>query len=202
MQSKTKWFLIPPALAVILFLGPLRDAAPAPRAPQERAASEQPKAAERAAGAGLPAAPGLWQVGSALLGVLLLGGGLLYALARWRGAPAAAGAPLVQLRQSLRLSARHHVHALQFDERLLLVGECDGRLTVLTSCAGDESVADEQALRERDTDDEGAVPRDMVLPHRKPQQVLKPPRASGRAAIALADFKRLLRRPNVPAEAP
>jgi hypothetical protein len=85
---------------------------------------------------------------------------------------------------------------------LLLVGECDGHLTLLTTGAGDEPVADEQALRERAADDEGAVPRDMVLPSRKPRQVLKPPRTSGRAAAALADFKRLLRRPNVPAEAP
>jgi flagellar biogenesis protein FliO len=114
MKAIPKWLLIPPLVAALFVLGPL---------------SMQSAAA--------PAWnwPDLWQMTAALLGLVLLGlvalgaGGLVPRL-RQRGRPAP-GAKLVTLRQTLRLSARRSVHAIEFDDRILLVGEGERGLVLL-----------------------------------------------------------------------
>ena len=218
MQVNRKWLLIPPALALVLFLGPLRSpaSASAPQTPPAGAApgGTTPPAAvgpalvgegagARPAAKGLPATPALWPLGSALLGVLLLGAA---GLAVWRrvGRAAAGGERLISLRQSLVLSNRHRVHVLQFDDRVLLVGASDGHLVVLDGAADSQAAHDERRLARRAHEvatevDEGAVPRDMVLPARAPARP-QPERNVAVRNVAVrngnlaAEFKKLLRR--------
>jgi hypothetical protein len=114
----------------------------------------------------------------------------------------------------VRLSARQHLHAIQWDDRLLLIGECDGKLAVLREMQDPQVAADEAAVASRlaadDDDDEGAVPRDMIIPRApaKPTRTAAPtpPATAARAKSAravldsaaankaLADFKALLSR--------
>lgn len=212
MQAKWKWLLLPPALALVLFLGPLRDvaapksvhstAAPAASAANPGTNDANPSAAATARG---PAEfPGLWQVGSTLLGVLLLGGVGLAVLARCKGRGLGGAAGPVSVRQSLRLSPRHRLHAVVLEGRLLLVGECEGNLAVLHTGTDPEVLADEARVAGRD--DDGAVPRDMILPAVPPRRLPPRPRqplpdpaaaAAGQPATGrntLADFQALLRK--------
>src|SRR6185436_4345900 len=173
MTSNRRWLLLPPAAAMLLVLGPLsmRDASAAgattagarqPQAPAATranepvanntaanipaangtAAGDAATAGERTAPA-LPRTPDLVQVGSTLVGVLLLGGVGLIVLRRLRRGPTPGGSGIIALRQSLRLSPRQVVHALEFEGRLLLVGE--GERGVQLLLAPTAPAADDEA---------------------------------------------------------
>jgi flagellar biogenesis protein FliO len=149
---------------------------------------------------------------SALTGVLLLGVGGVLLLRRLRqGKGALHGAALIGLRQTLRLSAKQAIHAIEFDERILLVGEGDKGLTLLETGRLPERAADEAEVASRTTDpagattmaeaaDDGAVPRNLVIP--RPAQALPrrlPTPATTPATRkaenpALADFRNLLQK--------
>ncbi len=220
LQAKLLWFLVPPAVAMVMFLGPLGNGDPAGAA--------EPAATEIVSGLTVPATPGLWQVGSSLLGVLLIGAVGVMIIARLKGVSPLArpgdGNELLTLRQSLRISSRHHVHAIEFDGRVLLVGECENNLAMLTSTDDPNVTADERAISARvDECDSGADLRDTPRPAPrvtrkakkkrstkatpKPAQDAPTPQlvgdaraatdgnAAGSAAAAnLADFKSLLKR--------
>ena len=147
---------------------------------------------------------------SGLLGVLLLGVGGLFVLRRLRGgAVATRGTTLMTLRQTLRLGARQALHAIEFDERILLVGETDKGLVLIESGKLPERTADEQEVLARaatgqhvdataSDDDEGAVPKNLVIP--RPEQparrLPKPPvdPAPKSHAPGLNDFRNLLQK--------
>lgn len=201
MSSKWKWLLLPPAVAVVLLLGPLRGPEDKHQATATGTPATVPADATNAGApkSTAPAVPDAFAVGSALIGVLLLGGAALALFSRLRGGHAA-GDKIVSLRQSLRLSPRHRLHVVELDTRLLLVGECDGNLCVLDRGDAPEAAADERTLRARAADeeslDEGATPRDLVLtPQPARRRAPTPPRTAG---TALADFRALLRRARVP----
>jgi flagellar biogenesis protein FliO len=213
MKSLPKWLLIPPAVAILLLLGTLSMqggparaepvAAPAAPANKERPAIKTPA---------VPRTPDLWQMASALLAVLLLGSGGLLVVRRLRhGAAPATGGTLVTLRQTLRMSPRLSVHALEFDERLLLVGESDRGLVLLDSGKLPDRVADEAEVAARDNrladaadvEDEGAVPKNLLIPRpsQPPARRLPKPPSTPAATPAptkpvrtslLSDFRALL----------
>ena len=113
MKAIPKWLLIPPFVAALLVLGPFSMQSAATPAWNW---------------------PDLWQtIGAllvmALLGLVLLGAGGIVPRLRQRGQPARGA--VVTLRQTLRLSARKAVHAIEFDDRILLVAEHDGGLVLL-----------------------------------------------------------------------
>ena len=188
MHAKYKWLLLPPAIALLLFLGPLRD--------QGTAASSSPGSATtiEQPGSGIPDAPSIGQVASTVGGVLLLGAVVIILLARFRGRQNGGAEGPLSIRQSTRLSTRHTVHVVQFDDRLLLLGECEGQLTVLSGSEAATELADDRHIAAR-ADDEGAVPRDLVIPR---QQKRLPKRPRQRAedpttpTAATANFKSLL----------
>lgn len=232
MKSMPRWFLVPPAFAALLILGTLsmqgpadaaRSTPPDPR--QEPAAESSPAPAAGPATKRqtppLPRAPDLLQTASALAGVLLLGVGGVLLLRRLRGtARAPRGAALLTLRQTLRLTARQAVHAIEFDDRLLLVGESERGLTLLDSGKLPERVADETEVLARDplaaatagathsgaagttphdaADDEGAVPKNLLIPRPStPTRRLPNPPAvapTPASAVGLADFRNLLQK--------
>lgn len=179
MPANRKWLILPPAVALLIVLGPLSmrsaDAGTAKTAP---AAVEAPVAApkeaekpsdQRTAALPMPKTPDLWQIASTLMGVLLLGGASLMLLKRLRGAPASAGTGSVALRQTLRLSARSALHAIEFDGRLLLVGSSDRGLVMLHAANAQADAADDErtiAARAQvvEEEDEGAVPKNLVIP--------------------------------------
>jgi hypothetical protein len=190
MRDRLRWLAVPPALALLLMFGPWRAAPP----------SETP--AERTAPAAVPPRPALGtasplpdvtQVVCTVGGVCLLGVAVVFALARARRRPHA-GSGVIALRQSVRLSGRHALHAVQFDDRLLLVGECEGSLRVLHT-GEDPELAPARPLAASEPE-EGAVLKDMVLPYpeRAPASGRDASRPAGRAAPArgLATFKTLL----------
>lgn len=209
MQASLKWLLVPPALALVLFLGPLRDfgASTPPTSAPETASTEtantkrDPKTA-RSTTPAVPALPNLSQAASALIGVLLLGGTFVFLLGKLRQSRAPSKGTHIAVRQSVRLSPRNSLHAIQWDDRLLLVGECDGKLAVLKETADPQIALDEHSVTQRaaEEDDEGAVPRDMIIPRSptKPARTAaaKPPTTPAAAAAtkALAEFKALLNR--------
>jgi flagellar biogenesis protein FliO len=219
MKSTPKWFLIPPAIAALLILGTLSmDGSGQPANAQERSQNPQPERTERAATStvqpvegdarkrpsALPKTPDTWQLISALTGVLLLGIGGVLVLKRLRHGPTAKPAQaLVGLRQTLRLSAKQALHVVEFDDRLLLVGDSDKGLVLVESGKLPERAADEAAILARalaaattanEEEDEGAVPKDLVLP-RPPQPPLRKPATPAKTAPAgLGDFRSLLQK--------
>lgn len=204
-----KWLLIPPAVAALLLLGiqsmqgdsarTSAGATPTTEAPATKAPTKVPSA---------PRTPDGWQMASALLSVVLLGGGGLLAMRRLRqGARPTDGASVVTLRQSLRVSQRLTVHAFEFDERLVLVGESDKGLALLDTGRLPERVADEAEVTARaaaaEADDDGAVPKNLLIPRPaepparrlpRPATVPTPPPAPAKTARAdlLSDFRTLL----------
>ena len=200
MQARYKWLILPPAVALVLFMGPLRDVGMPPindeRVPE---VSSQGTSLESEVGQGIIPMPSAWQMGSTLLGVLLLGGAGIMLLARLRRGPTGGSSDLMSLRQSLRLSQRHKIHAVQFDHRLLLLGECDGQLTLIKAGSDPEAMADEEHLAARGIEeDTGAVPRDMVIPRPGTAVTRRPrPPKSGTGSQShptVDEFKDLLRR--------
>ncbi len=221
MKSTSKWFLIPPALAALLILGsvamqggiakntadaraePVVGSVPAPGA--KVAADVRTTRPDPV----LPKTPELWLRASALAGVLLLGFGGVVLLRRLRTGPRAVrGASLLTLRQTLRLSAKQAIHAIEFDDRILLVGEHERGLALLDSGRLPERAADEAELAARHAtakvdaiagdDEDGAVPKDLVIPRPATPPVRRlpaPAAAPGkRPAPGLADFRNLLQK--------
>ncbi len=186
MQAKYKWLLLPPSIALILFLGPFRDSvgttAPASGA---EAATAQSSATP---GTGLPSIPGMDQIVSTLIGVLLLGAVGIIVFAKMRKPRTrGAGSGLVEHRQSLRVTAKHHVHVLQFDGQMILLGTSDSNMTVLRTAESSDGAVDELELAARDlAEDEGAVPKDLIIP--------RPARRNAPAAktLNMAQFNKLL----------
>ncbi|MBM3960546.1 MAG: hypothetical protein FJ306_01375 [Planctomycetes bacterium] len=232
MKPLPKWFLIPPAAAAIVVLGsltqgsaaPTRTANPAPAtaptaapaAPSAPASEPTPAADAPAAAARRetpigPKAPDLGQMLTALAAVLGLGVAGVYVLRQLRGPARPSGdGKLMTLRQSLRLSPRHTLHAIEFDERIVLVGETERGLALVDGGKLPDRAADEAAVQARaaaiaaaddDDDDGGAVPKDLIIPRPErplPTRPLRAPAAKPAAANApapapaLADFRNLL----------
>ena len=228
MKSMPKWFLIPPAVAALLVMGTLSmqgGSTATVSKPPKVAAADNPASTEVAEPATakptakrdvtpLPRTPDLWEMASALIGVLLLGVGGVLLLRRLRqGARSPHGAALIGLRQTLRLSAKQAIHAIEFDERILLVGEGDKGLTLLETGRLPERAADEAEIASRtalataaaaatdEADDDGAVPKNLAIP--RPSQALPrrlPTPPANTAAKhrtenpALAEFRNLLQK--------
>lgn len=205
MQSKFKWLFLPPAIALVLFLGPLQSGAGAGTKPVTEAAAAQDTRSTSGnrngtvgrpgttpvQGSAIPEMPGGWQVMSTLVGVLLLGGVGLALFKRAKSATGPREGEFVSVRQSVRLSQRHTVHALEFDGAVLLVGECEGNLSVIQQGgAVPDRARDEAEIRSRyDEEDEGAVPRDMVIP--------RPDAATRRALPTAPDTDRATGQPAI-----
>lgn len=155
MRAIPKWLLFPPLVAALVILGPLSMQSTAPAWSW----------------------PDLWQMTAALVGLVLLGfvvlgaGGLVPRL-RQRGQPAL-GPKLVTLRQTLRLSAQQSVHAIEFDDRILLVGEHERGLVLL-----------ETGHVKADLDE---IPRQLPMPR------LRSPDVPAARSHGLDDFRTLLR---------
>jgi len=228
MKPIPKWLAIPPAVALLLILGPmtmqgagstssgspaLRAGVPAtaapdesrPRAKKSRNRSSLAKPADTVPA--LPPTPGFWQISSTLIGVLLLGGLGLYGLRRLRGgAVPTRGTKLVTLRQTLRLTQRQALHAIEFNDRILLIGETERGLALIESSVAPEQASDEAEAVARAAaildaaivDDDGAVPKNLLIPrpdnpqHQLPQQPVMPKPAA--RAPSLSDFRSLLQK--------
>ncbi len=202
MQSKLKWLLLPPAIALVLFLGPLQ---PQSQQSPERTNSEPTRTSRTA----LPEMPSVWQVTATLVGVLLLGGVGIAVLRRAQRSRPIGDGQYVVLRQSMRLSQKHAIHAVEFNNEVLLVGECDGNLNVLqggahvATAASDEAEILARPGIDGDDSEGGAVPRDMVIPRpaaparTRPASTQQP---NPQVAAKIANFKNLLQRVGAGAE--
>lgn len=221
MKSMPKWFLIPPAVAALLILGTLSMQG-GPAASNEPPGTPKTTTAETGETTGrgrreatpLPRTPDLTQMVSAMAAVLLLGVGGVMLLRHLRGpARAKAGASLMSLRQTLRLSQRQAVHAIEFDDRILLIGESERGLALLDGGKLPERTADEaeviaRAATQRSVDttvdnaDDGAVPKNLVIPRPAnplPRRLPTPPTTRPEApAVGLADFRNLLQKAGRP----
>ncbi|HEB54612.1 MAG TPA: hypothetical protein ENI87_15290 [bacterium] len=219
MKSTPKWLLIPPVVAALLVLGPLAMSAGAStQTTTEPARATTPsrgdEAANRVAGSLVPKTPDMWKMSSALVGVLLLGAGGIVVLKKLRSGVSPIGnTALATLRQTVRLSTKQALHAIEFDDRILLVGEGEKGLTLIDRGSLPDAASDEAAVLARqgvdvvaddDLDDEagGAVPKNLVIPRpdRAPQRPARPtsspaaPSKADKAIATLNDFRRLLQK--------
>ncbi len=218
MKPLPKWFLIPPAAAALVVLSSLtqgsearpRASSPAAAAPVEpQAAAEAPAPAGRREVPTGPKAPDFGQMLAALVAVLGLGVAGVYVLRQVRGPARPSGdGRLLTLRQSLRLSPRHTLHAIEFDERIVLVGETERGLALVDGGRLPDRAADEAAVLARtaataagndDADDDGAVPKDLIIPRPERPLPTRParmpaPKPAAAPAPALADFRNLLQK--------
>lgn len=212
MSQNRKWLLLPPAAALLLVLGPLSmqptAKADAPSDPQpvvEAPGTVEPKALtgllpqaqpepvaksavdQTAKRPSLPTTPDPWQVVSTLVGLLLLGGTGLFLLRRIRQGPRGTSTGVVVLRQSVRLSPKHSLHAIEFEGRLLLVGESERGVLLVQSGEAVHASADEATIAARSNteaqtaapaasvdDSDGAVPKNLVIP--RPNNIAQPSR--------------------------
>ena len=215
MKWNPRWLLLPPVAALLIVLGPMamQSGGTTTKTPTTNA---QPAKTE---GTGTPEpgnrvptpprTPDLWQVVSTLLGLLVLGGVGIFTVRRLRQGPRAGTAAILHLRQSLRLGARQAVHVVEFDDRLLLLGEGERGLQLLHSGRLPEPAADDAEVAARsvgatiDTDDEGATPRDLVIPRPvtapagrqpSPPTIARGARAAASRTGALSDFRALLQK--------
>ncbi|MFT4514854.1 MAG: flagellar biogenesis protein FliO [Planctomycetota bacterium] len=216
MKSAPKWLLIPPAVAVLLILGPMAmgdsgdktgstntsqpalgqpaaaqpaAAGPAAREPKPTGSRLKPRAV---AGSLVPRAPDMWKMASALIGVLLLGAGGIIVLKKMRGGATPQGkTTLATLRQTVRLTTKQALHAIEFDNRILLIGETDKGLTLIDRGSLPEVVNDEATVLARQhqeqEDDDGAVPRNLLIP--RPDVPTRMARATAASANAAAPSK-------------
>jgi flagellar biogenesis protein FliO len=194
MRIRNKWLLIPPAAALLLFLGPLR-----PDTTKGTTPAETPTAPASTPGVTIPRTPDLWQVGSTLIGVLLLGGAGVFLFARMRQRPRGQGGQVFTVRQTQRLSAKQQLIAVEFDEQMLLLGEHEGRLSVLCQGRLQEPAADEAQVRARtavieDEADEGAVPKNLVLPRPERPAPPVPATQQRQQPQTLSSFRSLLQK--------
>ncbi len=219
MPNNRKWLLLPPAVALLIVLGPLSmrggdqrtqsDVATVP-APVTSAQAEPVQKEPKQKGSALPVprTPDLWQVASTLIGVLVLGGATVALLRRMRTAPATGNTGAVTLRQTLRLAPNKTLHAVEFDGRLLLLGASEKGIALLHAGGSTaDAAADEATIAMRsqlvvdiEDEDEGATPKNLVIPRpEKPAQKLPtPPSTPAPAATEkpsrdlLNDFRALL----------
>ncbi len=222
LKSMPKWLCIPPAVALLLVLGPLSMKGsptagnPAALAPGVDPGTTPIAALEDTTRTGrsaptLPRTPDMWQITSALVGVLLLGVGAVLVVRKLRGGavPTRGAAPLAMLRQTLRLSSRQAIHAIEFDDRILLVGEHERGLVLLESGRLANAATDEAEVLARharpvpvvgEDEDDGAVPKNLVIPRPPQRPAQRPARGSTPAATAaqrdvgLNDFRTLLQK--------
>ncbi|MFN9274602.1 MAG: hypothetical protein ACK6D2_02595 [Planctomycetota bacterium] len=238
MKPLPKWFLLPPAAAALVVLASLTQGSDAPARPATRtaanAAADAPATAPGNAPADAPAsadtatpaaatarrdapsgpkAPDFGQMLTALVAVLGLGVAGVYVLRQLRGPARPTGdGKLMTLRQSLRLSPRHTLHAIEFDDRIVLVGETERGLALVDGGKLPDRAADEAAVLARaaaaaaaaaddDDDDDGAVPKDLIIPRPDrplPARAARAPSsrraATSATAPALADFRNLLQK--------
>jgi len=207
MQVNKKWLLLAaPLLGALLVLGPLsgrngsatsaRGATPSDRATTESGGlrgsrtGSSPTAADQAG-------PDLWQIVSTTAGLLILAGVGLTWLSRVRGDRGGSGDAMVNLRQTLRLGQKSRLHAVQFDNRLLLLGETEHSVSLLREMDDPAIAADEREVLGRDDLDAtivgGAEPKDLV--QRQAQRAVERAAAAGALTTdAIGDFKALLRR--------
>jgi flagellar biogenesis protein FliO len=211
-------------------------AAPVATTAEERTAADEPAASDGAAAAPAsadtatpaaaaarrdapsgPKAPDFGQMLTALVAVLGLGVAGVYVLRQLRGPARPTGdGKLMTLRQSLRLSPRHTLHAIEFDDRIVLVGETERGLALVDGGKLPDRAADEAAVLARaaaaaaaaadDDDDDGAVPKNLIIPRPDrplPARAVRAPSirtpatnaaATSAAAPALADFRNLLQK--------
>ncbi|MFT4840945.1 MAG: flagellar biogenesis protein FliO [Planctomycetota bacterium] len=216
MKSAPKWLLIPPAVAVLLILGPMSmgesgdetgsaktsqpafgqptaaqtaSARPAARQPEPNGSMLKPRAV---AGSLVPRTPDMWKMASALIGVLLLGAGGIMVIKRMRGGATPQGkTALATLRQTVRLTTKQALHAIEFDNRILLIGETDKGLTLIDRGSLPEAVNDEATVLARQhqeqEDDDGAVPHNLLIP--RPGAAPRAPAAPVPAANAAIPSK-------------
>ena len=230
MSQNRKWLLLPPAAALLLVLGPLSmqptaqadpamPTAPAAeptapvlaQTPESLPAAVDPVAAETPdpKRPSLPKTPDLWQVASTLIGLLLLAGTGLFLLRRVRQGPRGNSTGIVTLRQSVRLSPKNALHAIEFEGRVLLVGEGERGVQLVQSGHVHDAAADEATIAARSTaqltaselttaidDSDGAVPKNLVIPRPEeaPQHIPQQPQAPSQesASPILHDFRSLL----------
>jgi flagellar biogenesis protein FliO len=234
MKSTPKWLLIPPVVALLLVLGPLamgggttdqpttpETAAPAAAQPStsqpstSRPLTSRPEPAASSTDTGakpgslVPRTPDMWKMSSALVGVLLLGAVALLGLKKLRGAATPKGSQtLATLRQTMRLGTKQALHAVEFGDRILLIGESDKGLTLIESGSLPDAADDEATVLSRtdvvvgDDDDEGATPKNLLIPRperpatrkrtTQPKAQAQQPSKADVAIAKLNDFRALL----------
>ena len=107
---------------------------------------------------------------------------------------------MLTIRQSLRLSARHRIHAVQFESAILLLGECDNNLVLLSKVPEPGIADDDLQLSQRaiEISNTGVDLRDTPSPEsiariQRPATTNNSADPAAVAASNLADFKTLLK---------
>lgn len=183
-MSKWKWFALIPVLAAALVFGPGIFGSGNPSGGEAEGRSWEP-----ATGAVPSGAPSMLEVAACLGLVLVLAVGGMILLRRLQYGTPHAGGTTIQMRETRRLGPKRALHMLRVSDRLLLVAESEQGIHLvadLTPADPDEDVAEPIADDPDDDDEDGAVPRDLVIP--RPRQRARPKRA------ALANFRDLLDR--------
>lgn len=216
MKWNPRWLLLPLVAALLIVLGPMAmqggssGTKTPPVGPTAARGTPEGGGAQDPAGRvpSPPRSPDLWQVVSTLLGLLVLAGVGIVTIRRLRQ-PRAGTAAILQLRQSLRLGTRQAVHVVEFDDRLLLLGEGERGLQLLHSGRVPGPAADEAEIAARtigatiDINDDGATPKDLVIPRPATLAAARAPtppvvKPGARAPIArtgaLSDFRTLLQK--------
>ena len=157
MHIDKKWYAVPPALALVLLLGPFRST----NDDQPTKAADTVVADKPSVGASIPDMPGTLQVVSTLGGVLLLGVAGLMVVAHTKGGNAlpllqrlglqpsanrgaTPSTAILEHRQSLRVSPKARLHVVRFDDTTLLLGEGEHGVSLLHT-QSPNSAADDEA---------------------------------------------------------
>ena len=154
----------------------------------------------------IAALPSPFEVAFAVGIVLLLAVAGIIVVRRVQGVRPANASSSIVIKETRRIAPKRSLHVMRAVDRLLLVAESEHGLSLICDLTPQDGAptefdideADEEA--HEDDEEEGATPRDLVLPAQAPRKSPSPQRrnATGNARrakpAALADFRELLNR--------
>ena len=187
IDGKTLWLLIPILVAVVATIGLFGFTT---------------SAAESALQGATPDTPASANATSWIIALLALTVGVLL-IAKMRRIDSetvrSSGGEIMRLRQSLRVSSTHRIHAIEFDSKILLIGESEHQLVVLQASDIPTIVGEvRETQRHSEFAIQGVDLKDTRRPRREASGTAPIPAAETtpeRRAIAaanLANFKSLL----------
>ncbi len=176
-----KWLAIVPLLAAVMVFGPVLFSGGNSNAPAANDGTWR-RNAETAA------TPSFLTLGTSLGVVLLLAVGGIFLLRRLQAGQEHAREREIRVKESRRLSPKRSLHLIRAADRLLLLGESEVGLQLLADLTPREPevtlpASAPVAVEPEPLEEDGAVPRDLVIPNHPRKETLK---------SQIQDFRELL----------
>lgn len=161
-SDKWKWLALIPLLAIFLVFGPLAMSSTKPEEAARSSEGDWRRSGKREAPAVSPL-----KVVSSLAGVLLVAVGGIILLRRLQDKASMVGGNAIQIKETKRISPKRFLHVVRAGDQLLLLSNSEQGIHLVSNLTPSDAAPVEL---EAETEEEGAVPRDLVLTPMKPSR--------------------------------